>query len=211
MDIPLDEVIYFDVITSTPSTGAAVDADATPTFSVYEEATDTDIGVGGNLTKRTSLTGNYRGSFTASAANGFEVGKWYAVIVSATVGAVAGKCVARQFRLVAAETIAGTPKVDQVAIIGDTTAATNMKNVYGALETGTAQAGGASSITLRAGASAVTDYYMDQAVFILSGTGAGQTNRITAYDGTTKVATVGTTWATQPDNTSVYDVVGRIG
>lgn len=112
MEIPLDEVVYFDVITSTPSTGAAVDADSTPTFAVYEEATDTDIGVGGNLTKRTSLTGNYRGSFTASAANGFEVGKWYSVIASATVGAVAGKCRALGFRCAAAENTAGFRTVD---------------------------------------------------------------------------------------------------
>jgi hypothetical protein len=107
MNIPLDEVMYFDCITSHPSTGAATDADSTPTFAVYEESTDTDIGVGGNLTKRTSLTGNYRGTFTLSAANGFEVGKWYSVIVSATVNAIAGKGVAKNFRVVAAEVTAG--------------------------------------------------------------------------------------------------------
>lgn len=107
MNIPLDEVIHFDVITSNPTTGAAADADSTPTFAVYEEATDTDIGVGGNLTKRTSLTGNYRGTFTLSAANGFEVGKWYSVIASATVSTVAGKAVARNFRVIAAEATAG--------------------------------------------------------------------------------------------------------
>lgn len=111
MDIPLDEVIYFDAIVSNPATGAAVDADSTPTFAVYEESTDTDIGVGGNLTKRTSLTGNYRGSFTASDANGFEAGKWYSVIASAVVGGVTGKVVARSFRIVVAETTAGVSEV----------------------------------------------------------------------------------------------------
>ena len=111
MDIPLDEVIYFDAISSS-STGAAADADSTPTFAVYEEATDTDIGVGGNMTKRTSLTGNYRGSFTASAANGFELGKWYNVIGSATIGAVACKGVLMRFRIVAAEANAGYPRAD---------------------------------------------------------------------------------------------------
>lgn len=100
LDIPIGEVVYFDAITSSPTTGAATDADSTPTFAVYEEATDTDIGVGGNLTKRTSLTGNYRGSFTASLANGFEVGKWYSVIGSATVGAIAGKSVLLHFRII---------------------------------------------------------------------------------------------------------------
>lgn len=106
MDIPLDEVIHFDAISSS-STGAAADADSTPTFAVYEESTDTDIGVGGNMTKRTSLTGNYRGSFTASAANGFELGKWYNVIGSATIGGVACKGVLMRFRIIAAEATAG--------------------------------------------------------------------------------------------------------
>lgn len=118
MDIPLDEVLHFDAVTHHPSTGTVVDADSTPTFAVYEEATDTDIGVGGNLTKRTSLTGNYRGTFTASAANGFEVGKWYSIIASATVGAIAGKAVVKNFRIVLAETVAGEPKVDVGAWLG---------------------------------------------------------------------------------------------
>src|SRR5690349_17101315 len=60
---PLDTVIRFDAVTHNPGTGAIADADSTPTFEVFEDATDTDIGVGGNLTKRTSKTGNYRGSF----------------------------------------------------------------------------------------------------------------------------------------------------
>ena len=107
MEIPLDEVVLIDVITSHPTTGAVTDADSTPTFAVYEETTDTDIGVGGNLTKRTSLTGNYRGQFTASAANGFELGKFYSVVASATVNSIAGKCVVRTFRVVAAELVAG--------------------------------------------------------------------------------------------------------
>lgn len=128
MLIPIDEVVYFDVITSAPTTGAATDADSTPTFAVYEESTDTDIGVGGNLTKRTSLTGNYRGTFTASAANGFEAGKWYAVIASATVGGVAGKTVALHFRAAPAESSAGVPKVDMSHLGGASQSATDLKD-----------------------------------------------------------------------------------
>lgn len=128
MQIPLDEVVYFDAITSTPSTGAAVDADAAPTFAVYEEATDTDIGVGGNMTKRTSLTGNYRGSFTASTANGFEVGKWYSVIVTGVVGSVTGKAVAKSFRIVGAEELAGYPKADIHGLRGDAQSAIDLKD-----------------------------------------------------------------------------------
>ncbi len=118
MNIPLDEVIHFDFITSTPATGAATDADSTPTFAVYEEDTDTDIGIGGNMTKRTSLTGNYRGTFTLSAANGFELGKWYAIIGSAVVGGITGKAVLKNFRVVAAELVAGYPVADTVKLAG---------------------------------------------------------------------------------------------
>lgn len=102
-------------------------------------------------------------------------------------------------------------QVDTVQVAGNTTAVTNLANQYSVLETGTAQAGAASTITLRSGASAVNDFYKDQVVFIISGTGAVQTNRITGYVGATKVATVGTAWVTQPNNTSVYQVLGRVG
>jgi hypothetical protein len=72
------------------------------------------------------------------------------------------------------------------------------------LRTGTAQAGAAGTITLDAGASATNDLYKGQWVVITSGTGAGQSRLITAYVGSTKVATVHRNWATNPDNTSVF-------
>lgn len=109
---------------------------------------------------------------------------------------------------------AGTPLVNDVNVqrVGDsTTAANNLSAAYAAFENGTAQAGAASTITLRSGASANNDYYKDQVIFLLSGPGAGQTNRITGYVGATKVATVGTAWVTQPTNASVYIVLGRVG
>jgi hypothetical protein len=108
--IPIDEVVYFDVITR--GTGGVVDADSPPTYDVFEESTDTPILDDQTMTKRTSLTGNYRGSFTASAANGFEAGKWYSVIATATVSAVTDKTVALLFRVAPAESSAGVPKVD---------------------------------------------------------------------------------------------------
>lgn len=96
-------------------------------------------------------------------------------------------------------------------INSSTAAATKLGAVYDAFESGTAQAGGASSITLANTASSVDDYFKNQAVFLLGGTGAKQTNRITAYNGTTKVATVETPWVTVPDNTTPYFILGRIG
>ena len=69
--------------------------------------------------------------------------------------------------------------------------------------TGTAVAGGASTITL-AGGPLTDDYYVGWEVTITGGTGSGQNRTITDYDGTTKVATVDTAWGTPPDGTSTY-------
>jgi hypothetical protein len=118
MHIPLDEVFFPEITTSNPSTGGVSDADSTPTYEVFEEDTDTPILAAQSFTKRTSKTGDYRGSVTCSAANGFEVGKWYSVVASATVNAVAGKLVERRFRIVPAEGVNGQPKVDVGAFGG---------------------------------------------------------------------------------------------
>jgi len=70
-----------------------------------------------------------------------------------------------------------------------------------------AQAGAAGSITLAAAASAIDDFYKGMTVVLYTGTGAGQARSITAYNGTTKVATVDPNWATAPDATSWYVIV----
>lgn len=75
------------------------------------------------------------------------------------------------------------------------------------LHSGTAQAGASGSITLATGASATTDFYVYNVVKIYSGTGAGQARIVTAYNGTTKVATVNRNWAVNPDSTSLYAVL----
>lgn len=75
------------------------------------------------------------------------------------------------------------------------------------LHSGTAQAGAAGTITLAAGASGTNNLYKGLVIKIYGGTGAGQARTITAYDGTTKVATVAWNWATDPDNTSTYGVL----
>jgi hypothetical protein len=74
------------------------------------------------------------------------------------------------------------------------------------LETGTAQAGGANTITLNSGASTYTNYYNSMTVTITSGTGSGQSANIVSYNGATKVATVDANWSTQPTSSSVYSL-----
>jgi hypothetical protein len=74
------------------------------------------------------------------------------------------------------------------------------------VDTGTAQAGAGSTITLRSGSVATNSFYNGETVFLSGGTGVGQTRTIVGYVGSTKVATVNTAWATNPDNTSTYDI-----
>lgn len=98
MNPKLEETIYVDFVTSAPTTGAATDADSTPTCEVFEDATDTAI-LSPTVVKRTGKTGNYRVPIACTAANGFETAKSYNVLVSATVGGVAAKAVVRSFQM----------------------------------------------------------------------------------------------------------------
>ena len=75
---------------------------------------------------------------------------------------------------------------------------------------GTAQAGAAGTITLDSGASAVDDFYNNMSVFITSGTGSGQLRTISDYVGSSKLATVSVNWTTNPDNTSVNEVMPAV-
>lgn len=79
----------------------------------------------------------------------------------------------------------------------------------GRKDSGTAQAGAAGTITLRAGVSAVNDAYKNMTVRITAGTGVGQENKVSSYIGATKVATMVANWGVNPDATSVYDVIDR--
>lgn len=79
------------------------------------------------------------------------------------------------------------------------------------IRSGTAQAGGASSITLDSGASAIDDYYTGAIVNITNDSPAnarGQARKITAYVGSTKVATVEGTYGTNPSSASTFEVLG---
>ena len=72
---------------------------------------------------------------------------------------------------------------------------------------GLAQAGSINTITLNALASGVDDAYIHQTVFIRSGEGEDQVSYVTAYNGTTKVATIEPAWNIAPDNTTGYVIL----
>jgi hypothetical protein len=74
------------------------------------------------------------------------------------------------------------------------------------IQTGTAAAGAATTITL-ASALGADNLPNGCTVKITSGTGSKQSRVITGYVDATKVATVDRAWTTNPDNTSVYAVL----
>lgn len=87
----IDDTLVFTCNTHTPSSGAATDADAVPTYRVYEDETTAAI-LTGSTTKLddANTTGYYSEQITLSAANGLEKGKTYTIYISAAVGGVTG-------------------------------------------------------------------------------------------------------------------------
>ena len=69
---------------------------------------------------------------------------------------------------------------------------------------GTAQTGGASSITLSAAFDLTEDEMIGRRIFTTGGTGSGQSGYVISWNNTTKVAGMGAAWATAPNSTTTY-------
>lgn len=95
------------------------------------------------------------------------------------------------------------------------TIATLYPRVLPVLNSGTAAAGAAGTITLASGAVAIDDYYNGCIVRTTGGTGGGggsgsqgnQARVITGYVGSTKVATISPNWETTPSTDTTYEVL----
>lgn len=79
-------------------------------------------------------------------------------------------------------------------------------NGFNSFATGTATAGGASTLT-NSGKAWTTNQWTNYQVRITAGTGIGQIRTIASNTGT--VLTVGTAWTTTPDATSQYSIEGN--
>ena len=78
-------------------------------------------------------------------------------------------------------------------------------------DSGTAQAGAATTITLSTYAISNSTYFVGCTITITGGTGEGQIKTITRYVGNTQVATVSSAWGTNPDDTSTYEIYSACG
>lgn len=133
------------------------------------------------------------GSWLGTAPNALQSGR-----VDASVGAMAANVLTAS--AIASDAITAAKIADGAIDRATFAADTGLQSV----RSGTAQGGASTSITLDASASATTDFYVGLTVLLTGGTGVGQARRITAYNGSTKVATITPTWATTPDATSTF-------
>jgi prepilin-type N-terminal cleavage/methylation domain-containing protein len=76
---------------------------------------------------------------------------------------------------------------------------------------GTTQSAASNSITLSSSASAVDTAYVGLTIRTVSGVGAGQNRTISAYTGSSRLATVSAAWTTIPDSTTTYSFEYMLG
>ena len=85
-EVYIGDDLTFTVNTHDPETGEASDADALPTYRVYEHETAAPILTGVMaLLDAAGTTGFYAETIVCSALNGFEHGKSYSIYIEATV------------------------------------------------------------------------------------------------------------------------------
>ena len=84
--IRIGESIVFGICTHDPDTGVLTDADALPTYRVYEEGTEAAIATG-SMVKSDSdnTTGYYIKELECTSGNGYEDGKSYNIYIEAIV------------------------------------------------------------------------------------------------------------------------------
>lgn len=84
--VQLGNNLTFSVCTHDPDTGVLTDADAVPSYRLYETETDPPI-LNGNMAKLDDddTTGFYTETVACTAGNGFEAGKSYTIYIEATV------------------------------------------------------------------------------------------------------------------------------
>lgn len=121
----IDDVLTFYAVTTKFDTGVATDADAVPSYRVYEDETGTAL-LNGTMALIDSgnTAGFYSEQITLSAANGFEAGKQYVIYKAATVNSVAGAS-HDTFQIKAkvnAETVATVTNLTNAPTNGDLTA-----------------------------------------------------------------------------------------
>lgn len=198
-DITLGDTHYFKFTTRQFSTGAPYTLAGTPVISAYLNGSTTQITSGITLTVDfDGVTGLNSVAVAATSGNGYSVGDQVALVI--TTGTVDSVSVVGE--VVAEFTIGAMADNVLNAVAGSyLTAGT----VGEALALGSAALADttitgtptSTALQLTAGSS-VDNFYNDQLVYILSGTGIGQVRPVSSYNGTTKTLTVDEPFAVTP-------------
>lgn len=90
-EVVIGDNLVFSICCHDPDTGVLTDADAAPTYRVYEDETGTAI-LNDVMAKLddANTTGFYTELIACTSANGFENGKSYTVYIQATVDSDTG-------------------------------------------------------------------------------------------------------------------------
>lgn len=97
--VGLGDSVWVHFGTSSATTGAATNADSTPTVTVAEDGTDMAYAP----TVTNVATGLYKVQIDARAGNGFEAGKRYSLYAVATVGGITGRDGIGEFEVLAVD------------------------------------------------------------------------------------------------------------
>jgi len=125
-DYTLEDTIYQKFSTRSFSTGGPTTLSGTPVVSAYEDDGTTQITAGITLSADfDTVTGLNNLTIAATAANGFETGKDYSLVV--TTGTVGGVSVVGE---VVGEFSIGRASANVTAISGDSIAADNLELQY---------------------------------------------------------------------------------
>lgn len=83
----IGDTLIISVVTGDTTVGANVDADAAPTFRIYENITETPIETGTiDLCDDANTTGFYSDTSELTTAKGYEPGKTYIILKTAVIG-----------------------------------------------------------------------------------------------------------------------------
>jgi hypothetical protein len=143
------------------------------------------------------------GDFTAANSIGKSVMNGVALGTGLTINAYTGNTVQTGDAFARLGAPSGASVSADVAAVKTDTVAVKASQV---LATGTATSGAAATITLQTALGADT-LPVGCLIAITGGTGIGQARIITGYVNSSKVATVGHNWTTNPDATSVYYII----
>lgn len=103
----LSDSCYAYFGTASATTGAATNADSTPTVVVAEDGTD----MGYAPTVTNVATGLYKVEIAATSGNGFEAGRRYNLYAVATVGGITGRDGIGEFEVLATDLNTGVASV----------------------------------------------------------------------------------------------------